>query len=182
MQSIRQLFDRAAKIVESTASLSATEIPDSFPAEVEFSSANLRIFMHGFVASQREMMLKAVDEIYQKILSNRRAAGLVHALDDYLLLLRAGPEQVLIDEELERDGRVCRTLVWNVRTESVAQFLQRTPFAALPAVQDQQQTLQSIFKSVSIDLAPWLRLGASDMEDSSLDDWLAAFDASRGLT
>ena len=159
-------------------SATATEFDGGFPAEIEFCGARLRIFVHAFDEVKREAALKAVDAIYEKILLNRRASGLVHALDDYLVLLRRSGAEHLLDEELERDWRVCRTLVWNLKLESIDEFLRRTPFAELPSALDQQQTLQTIFADVAINLKPWLRLGASRLEDSRLEEWLHVFEGS----
>ncbi len=169
MRAMFQLFSRFAT--------TTTKFDSGFPAEIDFYGARLRIFAHDFDEVEREPALKTVDAIYEKILHNRRAKGLVHALDDYLVLLRRSGEEHLLDEELERDWRVCRTLVWSLELESTEQFLRRTPFAELPGALDQQQTLQTIFADVAIDLKPWLRLGASRLEDSSLEEWLSVFEA-----
>lgn len=149
--------------------------------DLKLFGAQLRIFSSALPSCTREEGLNLVDKIYIKILHDRRSKGLMHALDDYLVLLKAGPNQTYIDEELERDWRVCRTFVWNLDFEDVHSFIQRTPFAELPRQHNEEESLKSLFREFSFDLRPWISLGASGMAETSLNEWINCLDYERGL-
>jgi hypothetical protein len=130
----------------------------NFPVHLRFENATLRLFVASIENTERSSAHGEVDAIYQQILKTRRTYPF--ALDDYLILIRSGESVLLLDEELERDSRVCRTLVWHQDEMAIETFLMRTPFAELPKESKSTSGLSGITMDLPEDLMLWVELAA----------------------
>ena len=163
----------------------STENQESnFPVLLDFGDATLRLFVVPIANTDRTLAQKEVDAVYQRIVQTRKTYPFV--LDDYLVLIRSGDAVALLDEELARDSRVCRTLVWHSSAEAIDVFLKRTPFAALPddlrsQVAPEEGTdemfagLSGFTADLSVELRKWVELAArEDFLDLEAKDLLNA--------
>ena len=151
-----------------------------FQSTAYTGDAKIRLFFALLNSIERIAAQREVDLIYQQILNTRRTEPFT--LDDYLILMRVdGAEAELLDEELERDPRVCRTLVWGSANETVADFLARTPFADLSGLGAENSApstesiaaLDALLVAYPPDLQTWLKLATrADFENLSVQDWI----------